>query len=476
MIIILTRLSRQAKRRKDPSCMRNRQSSIMTQMRKKMLLDSDPLIASLIKKESFRQQETLMLIPSENYVSPAAREALGSILTNKYSEGYPNKRYYQGNKFVDKIESLAEERAKKIFCVPHANVQAYSGSPANLAILASLVEGRGPILSQALPMGGHLSMGQKASITSRFFQAKYYGLTKEGEINWQELEKKAKQHRPQIIFCGGTAYTKILDFPRFSEIADKTGAFLIADISHVAGLVVGAVHPSPANFAHVIMTTTHKTLRGPRGAIIMVTHKGLAKDPELGKKINRSVFPGLQGGSHNNNIASIAAILKEAQSKSFKTYARQVVSNCQTLANQLIKLCFDLVGGGSENHMIWIDLSKRKIDGWVAAWVLEAAGMVVNRQTVPFELKPAYYPSGLRIGTPAVTTRGMNRKEMLKIADWFNQAIEIGETINLGAIGSADKVQDQKARGKFKRHIFDKKELLDIKNQVCELCQKFPVP
>ncbi|MFC1726930.1 serine hydroxymethyltransferase [Patescibacteria group bacterium] len=428
---------------------------------------SDQQIISLIKKEIRRQQDTLMLIPSENYVSLEVRKTLGSVLTNKYSEGYPGKRYYQGNALIDQVEALAQERAQKIFSVPHANVQAYSGSIANLAILNLFLEPQDVLLSQSLEMGGHLSMGQSASATSRYYQAQHYRLTEKGEIDWSDLEEKVKKYSPKLIFCGGTAYTKVLDFARFAQIADQAKAFLVADISHVAGLVVGGVHPSPVKHVHLVMTTTHKTLRGPRGAIIMATQKGLQKDPKIAEKIDRSVFPGLQGGPHNNNIAAIAVSLFEAQAPLFKEYAHQVVINAKFLAQSLVKHGYDLVGQGTQNHMIWLDLSESKVEAWVAALALEVAGMIVNRQMVPFDRQTAYYPSGIRLGTPAVTTRGMREKEMKLVADLFHQTISVAS--------ESFSSDDLKSKKEIKGKIMLNKKLLNLKDQVAKLCHSFPI-
>ena len=437
------------------------------------LSKTDTEISKLILAEEKRQQEVLIMIPSENYTSNAVRQALGSVLTDKYSEGYPGKRYYQGNEVIDKIESLAIERAKKLFRVAHVNVQPHSGCEGNLAILGALCRPGDKILSQHLSMGGHLSMGQQASVTSKYYKPYYYGLTKEGDINWQELESQARKYRPKVIFCGGTAFTKVFDFARFAKIAGKVEAFFVADVSHIAGLIVGKAHPSPASFAHLIMTTTHKTLRGPRGAMIMVTKKGLAKDKLLAEKIDRAVFPGLQGGPHNNNIAALAIALKEAASPSFRLYAKQTVKNSQVLARELIKYGFKLIGNGSENHMIWIDSSNKNLDGWTLAWALEASGIIANRQTIPFDKKPAYYPSGLRLGTPALTTRGMKEKEMILIAGWINQVVNHLGKMNLADLGSRNKEKDQLARKAFKQEVFKDLFLLGIKAKVKKLCQRF---
>lgn len=430
----------------------------------------------MIRQEEKRQKEELALIPSENYCSSAVRKALGSILTDKYSEGYPGKRYYQGNRIIDEVESLAINRAKKVFGVAQVNIQPYSGSPANLAILSAVCQPGDRVLSQHLSMGGHLSMGQQASMTSRFFKAFYYGLSKRGQIDWDGLESQVRKQRPKIIFCGGTAFTKVFDFPRFGRLADESGAFFVADISHIAGLVAAGVHPSPARSAHLIMTTTHKTLRGPRGAMIMVTAKGLKKDPELGKKINQAVFPGLQGGPHNNNIAGVAVALNEARAAGFKKYAVQIVKNAKALATSLKRYRFKLIGGGTKNHLIWIDLNNKKIDGWTAAWALEAAGIIANRQTIPFDQRSPYYPSGLRLGTPAITTRGMKEPQMRLIGQWINEGLEAARKMNLEGIGSPDRERDQKARKEFKQAVFENQELRRIKKEVKSLCCQFPLP
>lgn len=300
------------------------------------------IIFDLIKKETKRQNETLQMIPSENYASAAVRTAMGSIFENKYAEGYPGKRYYQGNIVVDELERLCQDRAKKLFGVPHVNVQPLSGAPANLAIIKALsdptslkLRGACIQLSQILSMGGHLSMGQSVSVTNIVMPAVHYGLTPDGEINWKELEELALKHKPKIIWAGGTAYTRIFQWKKYAEIANKVGAYFVADISHIGGLVAGGAHPSPVPYAHIVMTTTHKTLRGPRGAMILVTDRGLKKDPELAKKIDSAVFPGVQGGPHMETIASLAVALAEADGIAFKKYSQQIVKNAKALANEL---------------------------------------------------------------------------------------------------------------------------------------------
>jgi len=437
-------------------------------------------VFGLIGQEEKRQQETLTLIPSENYASRAVREAMGSVFGNKYAEGYPGKRYYQGNSEVDKLENLCRDKAKKIFGVPFVNVQPLSGSPANLAILKALKESNKDIqLSQLLQMGGHLSMGQDASITSEYMDPVHYGITPDGEIDWEELERLVIKHKPRVIWSGGTAYTRIFQWEKYAKIADKVGAYFVADISHIGGLVAGGVHPSPVTYAHVVMTTTHKTLRGPRGAMIMVTQKGLDKDANLAAKIDKAVFPGVQGGPHLENVAALTAALSEAASPEFKTYSKLVVKNADVLAKELQKLGYKLVGDGTQNHLIWIDLSNKNIDGWTAAWGLEFAGIITNRQTIPNETKSSYYPSGLRMGTPAVSTRGMKEAEMRLIAHWIDASIQYTQRMILEKyqeIGGNDKILDQTARKKFKEEMSKDENLLSIKTEVKELCERFPLP
>lgn len=438
----------------------------------KTLASTDPEIDKILKEEEKRQKETIALIPSENYASTAVRSALGSVLTNKYSEGYPKKRYYQGNKNADSAEILAIERAKKLFKVEHVNVQPYSGSPANLAIYVALCKLGDTVLGHALPDGGHLTHGWKASVTGKYFNGVQYHLDENGYIDLDEVKKLAKEHKPKIIFIGATAYSRTLPFQEFAEIAEKVKAYLVADISHVAGLVAGGAHPSPSLFADVIMTTTHKTLRGPRGAMIMVTKKGLRKDKDLAAKIDSAVFPGLQGGPHDDQTAAIAVALKEADSENFKKYAKQIVLNAKALAGQLSDYGFDIVSGGTDNHLLLIDLRSKKINGALAAYALEKVNIVTNKNSVPNDTNPPFYPSGLRIGTPAVTTRGMKEADMKKIADWMNRTIEAcGEW---GLPGSKEKRNVFfKA---FKDDINNNKELQKIALEVKKCAIKFPLP
>ena len=427
-------------------------------------------IKYLIKNEEKRQKGVLEMIPSENYASKDVRDAVGSVLMNKYSEGQAGKRYYQGNKFIDEIEYDAIEQAKKLFRVPYANVQAYSGSPANSAVYFSLLERDDIIMGLELASGGHLTHGHpKVTFSGRFFKSVQYSVEKNGLIDYSKLEKLAKQHKPKIIVSGTTAYPRKLNFKKFGEIADKVGAWHLADISHIAGLVATRQHQSPVPYAHVVMLTTHKTLRGPRGAILLVTKLGLKKDPELANKLDKGVFPGLQGGPHNNTTAAIAICLAEAATSKFVKYAKQVVANAKVLAQELKKYDFNLVSGGTDNHLILIDLTNRGIDGWCAAWALEYAGIVLNRNSVPYDTKSAFYPSGIRLGTPAVTTRGMKEKEMLKIAQWLNKAINIAKEY----VPATD---SKETRLKFKNSVTADKRLKAINLEIKRVCAKFPLP
>ena len=392
----------------------------------------DPQIAELIEKEKRRQEETLMMIPSENYASPAVLAALGSVTQNKYAEGYPGRRYYQGNEIIDQIENLAQKRAQKLFGVPHVNVQPYSGSPANSAVYFALLEPQDKIMGLSLDSGGHLTHGYpKITFSGRYFQSVQYAVGKNGLLDYEEIEKQAKEQRPKIIVAGTTAYPRVLDFKKFGQIAEKVGAYLLADIAHIAGLVAAGVHPSPVAYAHVLTTTTHKTLRGPRGAMIMVTKKGLEKDPKLAEKIDRAVFPGLQGGPHENTIAAIAVALKEAGKESFREYAYQVVKNARQLASALQKRGFNLVSGGTDNHLLLVDLRNKGIDGKTVAVALEKAGIVVNANAISDDPNPPYRPSGIRLGTPALTTRGMKEKEMEEIAVWIARVISAPQKAGL---------------------------------------------
>lgn len=385
----------------------------------------DSQISKLIALETNRQKTTLQMIPSENHCSPAVREALGSLLTDKYAEGYPGKRYYGGNQFIDKVEELCINRAKKLFKVEHVNVQPHSGSPANAAVYVAICQPGDHVMGLALPMGGHLTHGTKVSFGGKFFNAMQYGVDEKTHLlDYDEIEKLAKEHKPKLMWVGATAYPRLFDWRRLGKIADSVGAYLAADIAHIAGLVAGGAHPSPVPFVHIVTTTTHKTLRGPRGGMIMVTKKGLQKDADLPKKIDKAVFPGLQGGPHENSIAAIAVCLKEASVPVFKKYAAQIVKNAKALAEALKKYGFDLVSGGTDNHLLLIDLRSKNITGADAQDLLEKAGISTNKNSIPFDPAGPFKPSGLRLGTPAITTRGMKEKEMKLIAGFINEIIE----------------------------------------------------
>jgi glycine hydroxymethyltransferase len=382
------------------------------------LSKTDPAIFELVKSEERRQFDTVRLIPSENYVSQAVLDATGTVLTNKYSEGYAGARYYEGQENIDKVESLAVERAKALFGADHANVQPYSGSPANLAAYMALIKPGDKVMGMSLPHGGHLTHGWKVSITGKYFEAVQYTVDKETQrLNYDDIREMAMRERPQLIIAGATAYPRLIDFEAFGSIARDAGAYFLADIAHIAGLVVGGVHPSPVPHADVVSTTTHKTLRGPRGGMLMCKS-------EHKKAIDRAVFPGLQGGPHNHTTAGIAVALKEADSPEFKSYAAKIVDNAQALAESLLAHGFDLVTGGTDNHLILFDATSRGTTGRELARALNAAGIVTNCNTVPFDPRSPFDPSGVRIGTPAVTSRGMGIAEMGRIGDYIAATLE----------------------------------------------------
>jgi len=378
---------------------------------------SDPDIAELIQAEARRQRDKIRLIPSENYVSVAVLEASGSVLTNKYSEGYPGRRYYEGQQFIDPLERIARERAEALFGVDHANVQPYSGSPANLAVYLAFLSPGDTVMGMSLPMGGHLTHGWPVSVTGKWFRSVQYGVRADtGRLDLDEVRDLARRERPKVIFCGGTAIPRTIDFPAFAEIANEIGAVLVADIAHIAGLIAGGAHPSPVGYASVLTTTTHKTLRGPRGAMIMST-------AEHAPALDKAVFPGLQGGPHNHTTAAIAVALREAAQPSFRAYAHQVVANSKALADALLARGYTLVSGGTDNHLILLDLTAQGIGGKPAAKALDRAGIEVNYNTVPFDTRKPFDPSGIRIGTPAITTRGLAEEHMSQIATWMDEAI-----------------------------------------------------
>lgn len=432
----------------------------------------DSPIATAIEDEKKRQFEGLELIPSENYVSSAVLEAMGSILTNKYSEGYPKHRYYGGNAHIDVVENLARDRAKQLFGVEYANVQPYSGSPANFAVYTALLEPGDPISGMSLLSGGHLTHGWKVSATAKYFDSHPYTVKRDGQINWDELWQIAKEVKPKLIWCGGSAYPRTLDWAKFAEIADSINAYLVADIAHIAGLILGGAHPSPVPYAHILTTTTHKTLRGPRGAMIMATKKGLDKDPDLGKKLDAAIFPGLQGGPHNHTTAAIAVALQEASLPSFKDYATQIVKNTQAMAAEFSKLGIQMVSGGSDNHLILIDLSNIGPIGILAEYALDLAHMTCNKNTIPEDPSSPFYPSGIRVGTPALTTRGFKEAEMTQVAKWIAQVIDHLKTEVIPTDKDARKafIKDFKTRAKADPFY------TGIAQEVKKLTQNFPIP
>lgn len=381
------------------------------------LTAEDPELARLVEGEAQRQHDKLRMIASENYVSEAVLEASGTVLTNKYSEGYAGKRYYEGQQFIDQIETLAIERAKALFGVDHANVQPYSGSPANLAVYLAFLNPGDTVMGMSLPMGGHLTHGWSVSATGKWFNSVSYGVSREtGRIDFDEVRDLARRERPKVIFAGGTAIPRTIDFATFAEIAREVGAILAADIAHIAGLIAGGAHPTPVGHADVITTTTHKTLRGPRGAMILSTE-------EHAKAVDRAVFPGLQGGPHNHTTAGIAVALREAAQPAFREYAAQVVANAKALAAALIERGFDLISGGTDNHLILADLTSKGIGGKPAAQALDRAGIELNYNTVPYDTRKPFDPSGIRLGTPALTTRGLTEAQMPQVAQWMDEAV-----------------------------------------------------
>lgn len=432
----------------------------------------DIQISELIKAETTRQQNTISLIPSENYTSFAVRDALGSVLTNKYSEGYPHKRYYQGNGIIDQIEDIAVERAKKLFSVPHANVQPYSGSPANSAVYFALLNAGDTIMGLKLSGGGHLTHGHpNVTFSGKYFHSVQYDVDENGLIDLDEVAKLSKLSSPKIIVVGTTAYPRIFEWAAWRKLADEAGALLLADISHIAGLVVGGVHPSPVPYADIVMTTTHKTLRGPRGAMLLVTERGLAKDPLMGEKIDKAVFPGLQGGPHDNTTAAIAVALYEASTSEFKIYAKQVVLNAKVLAETLLGQGLTLSTGGTDNHLMVVDLRSQNLIGNVVAEALEVAGIIVNKNSVPHDTSPPYYPSGIRIGTPAVTTRGMKEREMVTTGNWISVVIKEASHYHLPVNKEERKVFLTTA----KKELKENKTILQIASAVKTLCAQFPI-
>ncbi len=404
---------------------------------------TDREVHELICHEDRRQFESIRLIASENYASAAVMEATGCSLANKYSEGYPGKRYYEGQEFIDQIETLAIERAKSLFGAAHANVQPYSGSPANQAVYLALLEPGDTVMGLGLPFGGHLTHGWKVNFSGRQYRAVQYDVDATSHcVDLDRVAELARRERPKMILCGGTAYPRIWDFAGFAEIARSVDAVLVADIAHISGLVAGGVHPHPFPHAQIVTTTTHKTLRGPRGGMIL-------SDGTYATALDRAVFPGLQGGPHNHTTAAIAVALKEAATDDFGRYARQVVANAKALAAALEQRGFRLISGGTDNHLLLIDVTPRGINGKPAARALNRAGIECNYNTIPFDPRKPMDPSGLRIGTPSVTSRGMTETEMASIAGWIDQAIDAAD---------------------------DGDRLDAIRREVAEFCAAFPAP
>jgi len=403
----------------------------------------DPQICELIRQEAARQSGSIRLIPSENYVSKAVMLASGSCLTNKYAEGYPGRRYYEGQQVTDLIERMAQERAKKLFKADHANVQPYSGSVANLAAYAALINPGDTIMGMSLSHGGHLTHGWKVSLTSKFYNSVPYPVnTETGMLDFDQIEELAKKHRPKIIISGATAYPREIDFEIFSQIAKKVDAYLVSDIAHIAGLVVAGIHKSPVPYADVVSTTTHKTLRGPRGGML------LCKE-EHAKKVDKAVFPGLQGGPHMHTMTAIAVAMAEADTPEFVAYAEQIVKNAKAMAEKLLEYDFDLVTGGTDNHLILIDLRNKNIPGKKLAKALDRARIVSNYNTIPGDPAPPMNPNGLRIGTPAITTRGFKQEQAKQIADFINTVAE---------------------------NIDNESVIEKVSKEVLLLCSQFPVP
>src|SRR5215510_2718245 len=403
----------------------------------------DPEIAELIAAEERRQRDKIRLIASENYVSAAVLAATGSVLTNKYSEGYPGKRYYEGQQYIDRVEQLCIDRAKSLFGADHANVQPYSGSPANLAVYFAFLKPGDTVMGLGLPAGGHLTHGWNVSITGAYYRAVQYGVRKDTHrIDLDEVRELAKKERPKLLFAGGTAIPRTIDFAAFGEIAREVGAVFVADMAHIAGLVAGGAHPSPVPVADVVSTTTHKTLRGPRGGLLLCTAARRAA-------LDRAVFPGLQGGPHNHTTAAIAVALREAATAEFKRYAHQIVANARALAAGLVERGWSLVTGGTDNHLILADLTTKNVSGKIAAKALDAAGLELNYNTVPFDPRKPFDPSGLRLGTSSVTSRGMTEAEMHQIAAWMDAVVN----------APSDAALHERIAGEIR-----------------ELCAKFPAP
>ncbi|SEN52135.1 glycine hydroxymethyltransferase [Megamonas sp. Calf98-2] len=379
----------------------------------------DTEIQEAINKELSRQRDKLEMIASENIVSKAVMQAQGSVLTNKYAEGYPGKRYYGGCEYVDVVEQLAIDRAKKLFGAEYANVQPHSGAQANTAVYFALLQPGDTILGMNLTDGGHLTHGSPVNISGKYFKIIPYGVDKETErIDYDELERLAKEHQPKLIVGGASAYSRVIDFERMAQIAKSVGAYFMVDMAHIAGLVAAGFHPSPVPYADVVTTTTHKTLRGPRGGLI------LCRDAEFGKQFNKAIFPGIQGGPLMHVIAAKAVAFKEALSDEFKVYQQQVLDNAKALADELVKKGFRIVSGGTDNHLMLVDLRSKNITGKEAQFLLDEIGITANRNTIPFEPLSPFVTSGIRLGTPALTTRGLKEEDIREVADIIADVIE----------------------------------------------------
>ena len=401
----------------------------------------DPEIQKAIDQELSRLREKLEMIASENIVSTAVMQAQGSILTNKYAEGYPGKRYYGGCEYVDIVEQLAIDRAKKLFGAEYANVQPHSGAQANTAVYFALLQPGDTILGMNLTDGGHLTHGSPVNISGKYFKIIPYGVDKETEcIDYDELERLAKEHQPKLIVGGASAYSRIIDFERMAQIAKSVGAYFMVDMAHIAGLVAAGLHPSPVPYADVVTTTTHKTLRGPRGGLI------LCRDAEFGKQFNKAIFPGIQGGPLMHVVAAKAVAFKEALSDEFKVYQQQVLDNAKALADELVKKGFRIVSGGTDNHLMLVDLRSKNITGKEAQFLLDEIGITANRNTIPFEPLSPFVTSGIRLGTPALTTRGLKEEDIREVADIIADVIENREN---SAVIEAAKAKVQAICKKF---------------------------
>ncbi|MEZ4861835.1 MAG: serine hydroxymethyltransferase [Caldilineaceae bacterium] len=431
------------------------------------------IVFELVAREEERQRAMIGLIPSENHFSPQVAQVLSSCLSSKYAEGYPGRRYYEGNQIIDEIENLAIDRLKELFDVPFVNVQAHSGSPANSAIQFALLEPGDTLMGLQLGSGGHLTHGHpNVTFSGRYFNAVQYGLDANDRIDFDAMLALAQEHKPKLIIAGTTSYPFTLDFARFREVADAVGAWLMADISHITALVLAGEHPSPVPYADVIMSTTHKTFRGPRGAMILVTERGLARDAKLGGKINSAIIPGLQGGPHNASVAGIAIAAAEAMQPGFKVYAHQIRKNADALAASLMDNGLKLVGNGTENHLMVVDFTPFSDGlGTQVAFALDVAGIYANRNAIPNEPCSPFYPSGLRVGTPLVTTRGMREAEMQQIGQWIAEVTHHVKAATLPA--------DTKARSAFIKAFKDQaltdRDLLRIRNDVKTLATQYPL-